>query len=177
MEIRILPWAWVNACVHIQVCGIYLGCDRLAVFLTSNLRLPLVYGCYGHKSKIMNLFKYTNIFSLLLHQYQVLWSSTLTVYLEGTKFQSWIYGQQSKLRFFIVSLVPTRFIYLFMVYFNGDAISSDFWLQIIGWRVNWEGYGRKKLWHNVRYCPGICLEGLRKTIINPGYLSISQDLN
>jgi hypothetical protein len=29
--------------------------------------------------------------------------------------------------------------------------------------MNWKGYGRKRLWPNLRYYPGICMEGLRKT--------------
>jgi hypothetical protein len=28
--------------------------------------------------------------------------------------------------------------------------------------MNWKGCGRKKSWPNLRYYPGICLEGLRK---------------
>jgi hypothetical protein len=31
------------------------------------------------------------------------------------------------------------------------------------WPVNRKGFGRKRLWPNVRYYPGICLDGLRKT--------------
>jgi hypothetical protein len=29
--------------------------------------------------------------------------------------------------------------------------------------MNWKGYGRKQSWPNLRYYPGICLEGLTKT--------------
>jgi hypothetical protein len=29
--------------------------------------------------------------------------------------------------------------------------------------MNWKGYGRKQSQPNLRYYPGICLEGLRKT--------------
>jgi hypothetical protein len=36
--------------------------------------------------------------------------------------------------------------------------------------MNWEGCGRKRSWTNSRYYPGICLEGLRKTMKN-----LSQD--
>jgi hypothetical protein len=32
--------------------------------------------------------------------------------------------------------------------------------------MNWKGYGRKWSWNNVRYYPGIFLEGLRKTVKN-----------
>jgi hypothetical protein len=33
-----------------------------------------------------------------------------------------------------------------------------------GWQVdeNSKGYGRKRSWSNLRYYPGLCLEGLRK---------------
>jgi hypothetical protein len=36
--------------------------------------------------------------------------------------------------------------------------------------MNWREYGRKWSWPNLRYYPGICLEGLRKNTEN-----ISQD--
>jgi hypothetical protein len=36
--------------------------------------------------------------------------------------------------------------------------------------MSWKGYGRKLSWPNLRYYPGICLEGLRKTKKN-----LSQD--
>jgi hypothetical protein len=36
--------------------------------------------------------------------------------------------------------------------------------------MNWKGCGRKRSWPNLRYYPGICLEGLRKTTKN-----LSQD--
>jgi hypothetical protein len=29
--------------------------------------------------------------------------------------------------------------------------------------MNYKGYERTRKWHNLRYYPGICLEGLRKT--------------
>jgi hypothetical protein len=29
--------------------------------------------------------------------------------------------------------------------------------------MNWKEYGRKLSWPNLRYYPGICLEGLKKT--------------
>jgi hypothetical protein len=32
--------------------------------------------------------------------------------------------------------------------------------------MNWKGCGRKLSWLNFRYCPSICLEGLRKTTEN-----------
>jgi hypothetical protein len=36
--------------------------------------------------------------------------------------------------------------------------------------MNWKEYGRKQSWPNLRYYPGICLEGLRETMKN-----VSQD--
>jgi hypothetical protein len=33
--------------------------------------------------------------------------------------------------------------------------------------MNWKGCGRKWLWPNLRYYPGIFLEALRKTIKSP----------
>jgi hypothetical protein len=36
--------------------------------------------------------------------------------------------------------------------------------------MQWNGYGRKRSWPNLKYCPGICLERLRKTTKN-----LSQD--
>jgi hypothetical protein len=32
--------------------------------------------------------------------------------------------------------------------------------------MNWREFGRKQSWPDLRYCPGICLEELRKTMIN-----------
>jgi hypothetical protein len=32
--------------------------------------------------------------------------------------------------------------------------------------MNWKGYGKKQVWPDFRYYPGICLEELRKIIIN-----------
>jgi hypothetical protein len=41
--------------------------------------------------------------------------------------------------------------------------------------MNREGYGRKRLWPNLKNCPGIFLEGLRKTIkILSGYATSLQ---
>jgi hypothetical protein len=40
--------------------------------------------------------------------------------------------------------------------------------------MNWEGYGRKRLRTNLRYCPGIFL-GLRKTMKNLSQASWSPD--
>jgi hypothetical protein len=37
--------------------------------------------------------------------------------------------------------------------------------------INWEGCGRKWPWPNLRYYPGICLEGLRKTIKTSGKIA------
>jgi hypothetical protein len=34
------------------------------------------------------------------------------------------------------------------------------------WMVNWKGCGRKRSWPKLRYYPGICLEGPRKTTKN-----------
>jgi hypothetical protein len=36
--------------------------------------------------------------------------------------------------------------------------------------MNWKGYERNRLWPNLRYYPGIYMEGLRKTTNN-----LSQD--
>jgi hypothetical protein len=30
--------------------------------------------------------------------------------------------------------------------------------------INWKGYGRRESWPNLRYYPGILLEGLRRTM-------------
>jgi hypothetical protein len=45
--------------------------------------------------------------------------------------------------------------------------------------MNWKGYGRKWAWPNLRYYPGICLEGLRKATKNASQnnRSAGRDLN
>jgi hypothetical protein len=45
--------------------------------------------------------------------------------------------------------------------------------------INWKGCERKRSWPNLRHCPGICLDGLRKTTKNLGQDSRSPgpDLN
>jgi hypothetical protein len=45
--------------------------------------------------------------------------------------------------------------------------------------MNWKGCGRKQLWPNLRYYPGICLEGLRKIMenLNQDSQSMGRDLN
>jgi hypothetical protein len=45
--------------------------------------------------------------------------------------------------------------------------------------MNWEGYGRKRSWPNLRYYPGIYLDGLRKATKNlsQDIRSRSRDLN
>jgi hypothetical protein len=37
--------------------------------------------------------------------------------------------------------------------------------------MNWKGKGKKRLWPNLRYYPGIFLEGMRKTTKNPGRIA------
>jgi hypothetical protein len=45
--------------------------------------------------------------------------------------------------------------------------------------MNRKGYGRKQSWHNLRYYPGICLEGLRKAMetLSQDSHSPGEDLN
>jgi hypothetical protein len=45
--------------------------------------------------------------------------------------------------------------------------------------MDWEGFGRKRLWPNLRYYLSICLEGLIKTTKNlrPDSRSPGRDLN
>jgi hypothetical protein len=44
---------------------------------------------------------------------------------------------------------------------------------------NWKGCGRKRLWPNLRYYPGICLDGLSNTtkILSQDSRSPDRDLN
>jgi hypothetical protein len=41
------------------------------------------------------------------------------------------------------------------------------------WMMNWKGCGMKWPWSNLKYYPGICLEGLRKTAKNLSLDSLS----
>jgi hypothetical protein len=73
------------------------------------------------------------------------------------------------------------FVWLIYGLFNDTVSSSDCsveW-QDDKWMMNWKGYGRKRLWLNFRYCPGICLEGLSETTRIPNKYSQSpgRDLN
>jgi hypothetical protein len=45
--------------------------------------------------------------------------------------------------------------------------------------MNWKGCGRKWSWPNLKYYPGICLEGLRKATktLSQDSRSASRDLN
>jgi hypothetical protein len=45
--------------------------------------------------------------------------------------------------------------------------------------MNWKGCGRKRSWPDVRYFPGICLEGVRKTTkyLSQDNRSLGRDLN
>jgi hypothetical protein len=45
--------------------------------------------------------------------------------------------------------------------------------------MKWQGYGRKRSWPDLRYYPGIFVEGLRKTTKNLSQesRSLSRDLN
>jgi hypothetical protein len=45
--------------------------------------------------------------------------------------------------------------------------------------MNSKGYGKKRSWPNLRYCPGICLDGLRKTTkkLSQDSKSVGRDLN
>jgi hypothetical protein len=46
-------------------------------------------------------------------------------------------------------------------------------------KINWKGCGWKRSWPNLRYYPGICLEGLRKTtkILSQDSRHPGRDLN
>jgi hypothetical protein len=53
----------------------------------------------------------------------------------------------------------------FMGYFTGTVRTGAVQCRMIGWMMNWKGSVRKK-WYS-RYCPGVFLEGLRKTTGQP----------
>jgi hypothetical protein len=39
--------------------------------------------------------------------------------------------------------------------------------------MTWKGCGRVRSWYNIRYCPGICLEGLTEATNNLNQISRS----
>jgi hypothetical protein len=43
--------------------------------------------------------------------------------------------------------------------------------------MNWKGRERKRSWPNVRYYPGVCFKGLRKTTKNLSHYSRSPSLD
>jgi hypothetical protein len=62
--------------------------------------------------------------------------------------------------------------------FNDAVSSSDYLASKDRTKMNWKGYGRKRWWLNLRYCPGICVKGLRKTTKNLRInRSLGRDLN
>jgi hypothetical protein len=69
---------------------------------------------------------------------------------------------------------------LFIVYLTALSVSRLL-ASVRGWQwvMNLKGCGRKRSWPNLRYCSGICLEGLRKTtkIISQASRSPGRDLN
>jgi hypothetical protein len=73
-----------------------------------------------------------------------------------------------------------KLIYFFICsLFNDVASSSDFTVSNDMILMNWKGYRRKQSWPNLRYYPGICMLGQRKTTKNVSQDSQSpgQDLN
>jgi hypothetical protein len=59
-----------------------------------------------------------------------------------------------------------RIFNLFIVHLTTLSVDQTIQRRMIGWIMNWEEYRRKWSWLNWNYCPGICLEGLRKNINN-----------
>jgi len=51
-----------------------------------------------------------------------------------------------------------------MIYdlFN-KALSSSVYTVLDKWRINWKGFGRKNLCHNLKHYTGICVDGSQRT--------------
>jgi hypothetical protein len=67
-----------------------------------------------------------------------------------------------------VSFFPSYYLYI-VIYLR--AFSQQLRLYGVEWKgdkwmMNWKGCRRKRLWPDLRYCPGICLDGLRITAKN-----------
>jgi hypothetical protein len=60
--------------------------------------------------------------------------------------------------------------YLFVFYLTSLSVAQTIQPRMIGWIINSKGCGRKRSPPNFGYYPGICREGLRKTMKN-----LSQD--
>jgi hypothetical protein len=43
------------------------------------------------------------------------------------------------------------------------TVSSSVYTVSDKWRINWKGFRRKKLWHNLKHYTGVCLDWLQKT--------------
>jgi hypothetical protein len=70
------------------------------------------------------------------------------------------------------------FISVYLTTFSVAKINSVEWWDD-KWIKNWKESWRKRPWPNLRYCPGICLQGLRKTTrnLNQDSRSPQRDLN
>jgi hypothetical protein len=116
--------------------------------------------------------------------------TTIASYSGGSEFKSRLGVRMSWLMFFVVFLssyrqvtgyyleishvrsLPSHFqfiihfsSYLFAVYLTTLSVDQISY-RMIEWLMNWEGFGKKWPWSNLRSFPGICLEGLRKTTKN-----------
>jgi hypothetical protein len=81
-----------------------------------------------------------------------------------------IYKAHSSLKiweFGTFQLRTTTFLFICGL-FNDTVNTLDYkvWNDGIKWMMNRKVHGRKWPWPNLRYYPGICLEGLRKTMRN-----------
>jgi hypothetical protein len=61
-------------------------------------------------------------------------------------------------------------VYLFIVYVTTLSVAHTMLRRMIGWTMNWKGYGRKRSWPNLRHHTGIWLEGRRKTTMSNEFL-------
>jgi hypothetical protein len=58
---------------------------------------------------------------------------------------------------------PVNLIYLFIVYLTTMSTAKTIQCRMVGWLMNWKGYGTKWSRPNLRYYPSIHLEGPRRT--------------
>jgi hypothetical protein len=72
-----------------------------------------------------------------------------------------------------------RILYLFTVFLMTVSVTQTKQHKMVGWIITGKGCWRKQPWPDLKYHPGICLQGLRKTIKNQSQDSQyqAQDLN
>jgi hypothetical protein len=64
---------------------------------------------------------------------------------------------------YIVRITDSLVKFILFCLSNYAFINAHLWRLMVGCLINWKGFARKLSWPKLRYHPGTCLEGVRKT--------------